>query len=159
MPALQHIFGQPLWPGGIWQAFVEYVLHRRVAARHDIADHDHVRCRLQMRRLVALHERDAERFELRRHRRPGIGVGTGDRMTGFARDRRDAGHEGAADAEDMDAHVAAQPPAPNSMPATEPATATKNSRSEEHTSELQSLMRISYAVFCLKTKHHAHHQS
>src|SRR3546814_2948453 len=26
------------------------------------------------------------------------------------------------------------------------------SRSEEHTSELQSLMRISYAVFCLKNK-------
>src|SRR3546814_8831957 len=40
-----------------------------------------------------------------------------------------------------------------------PATATINVqtdagyvRSEEHTSELQSLMRISYAVFCLKTK-------
>src|SRR3546814_2209437 len=34
-------------------------------------------------------------------------------------------------------------------------------RSEEHTSELQSLMRISYAVFCLKKKiiilqHHSH---
>src|SRR3546814_4651818 len=27
-------------------------------------------------------------------------------------------------------------------------------RSEEHTSELQSLMRISYAVFCLKKKSH-----
>src|SRR3546814_3926339 len=27
-------------------------------------------------------------------------------------------------------------------------------RSEEHTSELQSLMRISYAVFCLKNKMH-----
>src|SRR3546814_2635474 len=27
-----------------------------------------------------------------------------------------------------------------------------HARSEEHTSELQSLMRISYAVFCLKTK-------
>src|SRR3546814_7895138 len=27
-------------------------------------------------------------------------------------------------------------------------------RSEEHTSELQSLMRISYAVFCLKNKRH-----
>src|SRR3546814_2249133 len=26
-------------------------------------------------------------------------------------------------------------------------------RSDEHTSELQSLMRISYAVFCLTTKH------
>src|SRR3546814_5297335 len=34
-------------------------------------------------------------------------------------------------------------------------------RSEEHTSELQSLMRISYAVFCLKKKHknRDHHQS
>src|SRR3546814_6685644 len=29
-------------------------------------------------------------------------------------------------------------------------------RSEEHTSELQSLMRISYAVFCLKKKTHKH---
>src|SRR3546814_7133757 len=29
-------------------------------------------------------------------------------------------------------------------------------RSEEHTSELQSLMRISYAVFCLKKKHGTH---
>src|SRR3546814_2036876 len=31
---------------------------------------------------------------------------------------------------------------------------TSNERSEEHTSELQSLMRISYAVFCLKKKKH-----
>src|SRR3546814_9196186 len=31
---------------------------------------------------------------------------------------------------------------------------TSSSRSEEHTSELQSLMRISYAVFCLKKKKH-----
>src|SRR3546814_7210596 len=29
-------------------------------------------------------------------------------------------------------------------------------RSEEHTSELQSLMRISYAVFCLNKKNHKH---
>src|SRR3546814_7864969 len=29
---------------------------------------------------------------------------------------------------------------------------TRRRRSEEHTSELQSLMRISYAVFCLKKK-------
>src|SRR3546814_4928609 len=35
------------------------------------------------------------------------------------------------------------------------ATVTREvDRSEEHTSELQSLMRISYAVFCLKKKHH-----
>src|SRR3546814_5281368 len=35
-------------------------------------------------------------------------------------------------------------------------TFTKAARSEEHTSELRSLMRISYAVFCLKTKQTAH---
>src|SRR3546814_10156333 len=34
---------------------------------------------------------------------------------------------------------------------------TPPQRSEEHTSELQSLMRISYAVFCLKKK--THHQT
>src|SRR3546814_10098969 len=33
---------------------------------------------------------------------------------------------------------------------------TRYSRSEEHTSELQSLMRISYAVFCLKKKTNNH---
>src|SRR3546814_5154980 len=32
-------------------------------------------------------------------------------------------------------------------------------RSEEHTSELQSLMRISYAVFCLNKKKHQHTQT
>src|SRR3546814_2506540 len=37
------------------------------------------------------------------------------------------------------------------MPMPEPHNATPY-RSEEHTSELQSLMRISYAVFCLKKK-------
>src|SRR3546814_10895667 len=39
---------------------------------------------------------------------------------------------------------------------TTPPAASAVERSEEHTSELQSLMRISYAVFCLKQKkiHH-----
>src|SRR3546814_4653052 len=44
--------------------------------------------------------------------------------------------------------LAALPPATADMP--DPALM----RSEEHTSELQSLMRISYAVFCLKKKKH-----
>src|SRR3546814_1373721 len=44
-----------------------------------------------------------------------------------------------------------------STTSTQPAPASvrpirRRSRSEEHTSELQSLMRISYAVFCLKKK-------
>src|SRR3546814_5986872 len=38
------------------------------------------------------------------------------------------------------------------FPAIDPAPAEAPPRSEEHTSELQSLMRISYAVFCLKNK-------
>src|SRR3546814_7860731 len=42
-------------------------------------------------------------------------------------------------------------PSPSSSSATISAAAT-SPRSEEHTSELQSLMRISYAVFCLKKK-------
>src|SRR3546814_9044468 len=37
------------------------------------------------------------------------------------------------------------------------ATTTTAARSEEHTSELQSLMRISYAVFCLKKKKITNH--
>src|SRR3546814_5194012 len=41
------------------------------------------------------------------------------------------------------AEVEVQPPEPKIR---------SPSRSEEHTSELQSLMRISYAVFCLKKK-------
>src|SRR3546814_4453169 len=41
-----------------------------------------------------------------------------------------------------------------SRPGSSEATST---RSEEHTSELQSLMRISYAVFCLKKKKLKHH--
>src|SRR3546814_1799688 len=41
-------------------------------------------------------------------------------------------------------------PAANSMSAA--AASISSDRSEEHTSELQSLMRISYAVFCLKKK-------
>src|SRR3546814_3015874 len=39
-----------------------------------------------------------------------------------------------------------------SNPAARPAPRSPRPRSEEHTSELQSLMRISYAVFCLKKK-------
>src|SRR3546814_10517153 len=35
-------------------------------------------------------------------------------------------------------------------------SASAEDRSEEHTSELQSLMRISYAVFCLKKKNNKH---
>src|SRR3546814_8340221 len=43
-------------------------------------------------------------------------------------------------------------PAPSTAGKRLSALRSRLSRSEEHTSELQSLMRISYAVFCLKKK-------
>src|SRR3546814_3818025 len=52
---------------------------------------------------------------------------------------------------------AARPPA---LAAASLHSTRRQARSEEHTSELQSLMRTSYAVFCLKkknkNKHHTH---
>src|SRR3546814_10390147 len=57
----------------------------------------------------------------------------------------------------------ASPQSPDPGPTVRPACATpqpprpgcaRPARSEEHTSELQSLMRSSYAVFCLKNKTH-----
>src|SRR3546814_4676199 len=41
---------------------------------------------------------------------------------------------------------------PRTLPRRPPARVFRRHKSEEHTSELQSLMRISYAVFCLKKK-------
>src|SRR3546814_5579004 len=45
------------------------------------------------------------------------------------------------------------------MPPEQAADHAARFRSEEHTSELQSLMRISYAVFCLKKKTHLQNTS
>src|SRR3546814_10837062 len=46
---------------------------------------------------------------------------------------------------------------PSMLPAAQAASnRARAARSEEHTSELQSLMRISYAVFCLKKKNKSH---
>src|SRR3546814_12508627 len=63
----------------------------------------------------------------RRHRRAGVGKMLGDEIDAELRDKLEAG-DGIA------------------------GSLLRLARSEEHTSELQSLMRISYAVFCLKKK-------
>src|SRR3546814_8103210 len=74
--------------------------------------------------------------------RPALGAGFHDRRRtpdrAVKRDLRHAGETDACDARGgsvQDRHIFID-------------------RSEEHTSELQSLMRISYAVFCLKKKKH-----
>src|SRR3546814_4461009 len=46
--------------------------------------------------------------------------------------------------------------APMPTAGTGPTLTAGGYRSEEHTSELQSLMRISYAVFCLQKQQHSH---
>src|SRR3546814_1663854 len=57
------------------------------------------------------------------------------------------------------ATVSTAPPVANPLRiarrSTPPRLGAAGWRSEEHTSELQSLMRISYAVFCLKKNNHA----
>src|SRR3546814_7607791 len=57
--------------------------------------------------------------------------------------------EGAEQGSLLDAVKAALEPAAEQPPGS---IGQEEDRSEEHTSELQSLMRISYAVFCLKKK-------
>ena len=56
---------------------------------------------------VAFDQLDAERAQLLAHRRVDVGVAAGDAVAGFARQRRQPAHEGAADAEDVDVHVRA----------------------------------------------------
>src|SRR3546814_5539695 len=69
----------------------------------------------------------------------------------------------AGDAEGGERELPSEPPQPNSIEAkllaccatdlkSDVLVVGHHGRSEEHTSELQSLMRISYAVFCLKKK-------
>src|SRR3546814_5351516 len=50
--------------------------------------------------------------------------------------------------------MAREHPRRDDLRSLDPAHGEPARRSEEHTSELQSLMRIPYAVFCWKKKHH-----
>src|SRR3546814_1435026 len=77
----------------------------------------------------------------------GVGDVEGDLLAAVAFER-DAPFVAVAES-DLDA-VAAVGPAQGAGPRA--VGCTREPRSEEHTSELQSLMRISYAVFCLKKK-------
>src|SRR3546814_2661615 len=55
-------------------------------------------------------------------------------------------------------HASPQQPVAAEMARGRPRLVAEQQRSEEHTSELQSLMRISYAVFCLKKKKYTKNQ-
>src|SRR3546814_3164984 len=89
--------------------------------------------------------------------------GAGGAGEGTLRGRRDPA---AGPRARQDACLGDSPRAPRRAGAGDAGRGGRYPRSEEHTSELQSLMRISYAVFCLKkkkkekhiTKHHITHQ-
>src|SRR5690606_17925807 len=98
----QYVLQQPLRAGGVVQAGVEHVLDRRVAARQRVADDDLVDVGRDVPGPVALAERDAEGFELGRHRRIDRLVAAFDLVAEFARERGDAAHEGAGDAKDVE---------------------------------------------------------
>src|SRR3546814_5328852 len=79
-------------------------------------------------------ERPERRVVLHRRGHPGLGVAAGRQLgTEIVRQALQVGDSGAGDLGQRLVGVG-------------------QGRSEEHTSELQSLMRISYAVFCLKNK-------
>ena len=103
LPA-QHVFRQPLRAGGVRQSAIEYFFHQRIAARDHVADHANIGIQIELIDAVTFDEFDALCRELRAHRRIHIGVATGDLVSGSARDGRDAAHEGAANAEDVNVH-------------------------------------------------------
>src|SRR3546814_2781491 len=77
-----------------------------------------------------------------------------DRPAGMLRSRGDPGRHGHLPAA-IDPGVSTGDVSECPVPSTDSSSSASNrrsQRSEEHTSELQSLMRLSYAVFCLKKK-------
>src|SRR3546814_4814969 len=91
------------------------------------------------------HRAGGRHAEMRLELRRGIGGDDGDRIA--AADAAPRQRRGEPAAAHVECGVIVTP------------VAVDDGRSEEHTSELQSLMRISYAVFCLKKKKPQHTQS
>src|SRR3546814_5250459 len=90
--------------------------------------------------------------------RPALeGRGAGDEHVGARRDR-ERGGVGIDAAVDLQPYVAARL-VDHLADRLDLAELAGDERSEEHTSELQSLMRNSYAVFCLKKKKNTNIQS
>ena len=104
MAALKHMLGQPLRAAGVGQARVEDGLHQRVAPGDDVADHEEIGLERQLFRVEAFDQLDAQGPELVAHGRIDVGVAAGDGVAGFSRQGRQAAHEGAADAQDVNVH-------------------------------------------------------
>ena len=106
------MFSQPLRTAGVGQTGVQNRLHQRVFRRTigpaGPADHiaHHVQVRLQCQLLGAktLDQLNAQGAQLVTHRRVDAGVATGDAMPGFAGERGQTAHEGAANTQNVNVH-------------------------------------------------------
>ena len=104
-PAIgEQVAREPLGPRGVRDAAVEQRFDERIAATHDVADDDDIRIQLQLLGVVAFDEIDAHRSKLLRHGRINALIRPRDAMAQLTRQRGDASHECAADAEDMKVH-------------------------------------------------------
>ncbi|MNZ65660.1 hypothetical protein D3C78_838580 [compost metagenome] len=101
---LQHMIGQPLRAGDVGQAFVQHVLHSRVAPGHGVADHYQIRGRIELRRIVALGQFNALGLQLSAHRRIDVGIGAGHVMAQLFGQNRHRAHESPADTQNMNVH-------------------------------------------------------
>ena len=104
MPVAQDLAVQPFRPGDIVQPLVQRVFQRRVAARERVANDQLIRRGLQLPGGVAGRDVDPGGGQLRAHRRIDIFIRAAHRMAQTFRDLREAAHEDAADAQDMQAH-------------------------------------------------------
>ena len=98
------VLPQPLRTGNVGQAPVEDGLHQRVAARDDVADDEHIGLQRDLLRAPAFRQVDALSCELCAHGRIDVGVAPGHAVPCRSREERDAAHERAADAEDVQVH-------------------------------------------------------
>ena len=100
----QDVLGQPLRPGHIGQPLIQNRLQQRIAARNGIADHEHIRLHCGLPSVVALRQSNARLLQLLAHRRIDIGIATADAVPCCHGQLRQAAHESAADAEDVNVH-------------------------------------------------------
>ena len=102
--SLQYLAREPLRAGSLGDVALEERFDDRLAARHDVADDHDIGPRRQLGGFETLDELDAERCQLRAHRRIYVVVGTGDTMARRLREGCNPGHEGTGNAENVDVH-------------------------------------------------------
>ena len=103
---------QPLRAAGVGQARIQNGLHEgefgtaigQTGAADDITDHEQIGLQGELIDAEAFHQVDAQGAKLVAHRRVNTGVAAGDCVAGFARQCREAPHEGAANTEYVNMH-------------------------------------------------------